>query len=282
MDERLKETVEKVVRLCRQEPEFDRALRAALRAGEGPSSAAAPAADDILRQVGRYMGLDFFLDACPPAADYGFVADADVREQLAADNREMLRFRYGTRYHRTDFAEYCRFAHLQAEMLLNYYYIRADGGDIGRAKQHILRQNAKASLDRTKASLDRAEDITSIPYGTKLYAFNKEHKIPYTVLDYIKTVRNEASHRPAERNAADIAEYQNALRSKGFALKNDGKIDAARTDPAAQGAVETEKKSEGYRAYQHRLWRARTPYDEVARALQRLAAAVAAALDAGG
>ena len=75
-----------------------------------------------LIEIEKYLGLDYLLDSASSNIDYSFVADDYIREQLISDFREMLRYRYGVRSHKIDFSEYCRYAMLQVEQLINYFY----------------------------------------------------------------------------------------------------------------------------------------------------------------
>ena len=121
MDEKLQTVLNKVVLLCSQNPEFDSILRKRLGIN---ATRTIPIAEnnDKINRIEKYLGLDYSVDAQNSVIDYSYIKDEKVKNQLISDNREMMRFRYGTRYHEIDFDEFCRFAHLQAEMLLNYYY----------------------------------------------------------------------------------------------------------------------------------------------------------------
>ena len=120
MDEKLKTTINKIVQLSKQNLEFDTELRRAL--GIGTSANSVLSSDKRIEHIEKYLGLDYYVDNQKSIIDYSFIQEPEVRAQLISDNREMMRFRYGTRYHAISFDEFCRYAHLQAEMLLNYFY----------------------------------------------------------------------------------------------------------------------------------------------------------------
>ena len=94
------------------------------------SVAQMPLKSEKIDAIEKYLGLDYSLDDSITIVDYSFVIDHRVRAQLESDCREMMRYRYGTRGHKIDFMEFCRYVQLQAEMLLNYYYdIRFESQD---------------------------------------------------------------------------------------------------------------------------------------------------------
>lgn len=132
-------------------------------------------------KIEKYLALDYTLDSKTPNIDYSFITDIDVRNQLESDYREMLRYRYGLRGHKTDFSEFCRYVQLQAEMVLNYYYDnRFDSND--EIKAHI-------------SDVSWLKKIDNINYFTLLVGFCSEHKLDYSILDDVRIIRNSQSHR---------------------------------------------------------------------------------------
>ena len=125
--------------------------------------------------------MDYSLDNVVPRIDYSFVTETDIRNQLEADYREMLRYRYGLRAHKVDFMEFCRYVQLQAEMVLNYYY-----------------HNRFDSDDEIKAHISEVcwlKNIDNINYFILLIGFCREHKLDYNLLDDVRIIRNSKSHR---------------------------------------------------------------------------------------
>ncbi|MBQ8272656.1 MAG: hypothetical protein IJZ09_06600 [Tidjanibacter sp.] len=148
--------------------------------------------------IEKYLGLDYRLDSAKPAIDYSFVIDTDVRNQLEADYREMLRCRYGLRGHKTDFFEFCRYVQLQTEPLLNYYYDIKFNSDTNAIKENVILYNPKA------------KDLAA--YGTLLYAFNSQYKIDvFSILDAVRKVRNIQSHRTIKNTHTDSFEIINRV-----------------------------------------------------------------------
>ncbi|ROI09827.1 hypothetical protein EGI11_03465 [Chryseobacterium sp. H3056] len=54
--------------------------------------------------------------------DYKGIDDEKTLRQLTADNIQMQKYRLGKFDNKIDFAEYCRYAHYQAEELINYFF----------------------------------------------------------------------------------------------------------------------------------------------------------------
>ena len=191
MDEKLQTTLNKIVRLCSQNPEFDSALRKRLGIN---TTRMIPIAgnNDKIDQIEKYLGLDYSVDAQNSVIDYSYIKDEKVKNQLISDNREMMRFRYGTRYHEIDFDEFCRFAHLQAEMLLNYYYDTTCNSDLDLIKKRIRENNENPK------GLDEANTIFAISFRVKMWSFNNEYKTSQqfrVIFNNLVRVRNEISHR---------------------------------------------------------------------------------------
>ena len=197
MEEKLKSLLERVVKLSTQNKEFGEALRREL----GVATIVVP--DDILN-IEKYLGLDFYIDSKNSTVNYSFIDEEDVRDQLVSDNREMMRYRYGTRSHKIDFPEFCRYAHMQAEMLINYFYDVVDGHDFNAIVEHIREYNSIF----INTSAKKVEDI---PFKFKWFAFSHEFKMStrypiistetnpkmsvYDIIDNTREVRNEINHR---------------------------------------------------------------------------------------
>ena len=218
MDEKLKSTIDKIVQLSKQNPEFEAELRKRL---EITSSAKSVYDEERIVRIEKYLGLDFYVDTKTSNVDYSFIKLPDVKAQLISDNREMMRFRYGTRYHEIDFAEFCRYAHFQIEMLLNYYYDIANKSDLNSIKEQIKYYNPKA------IGVENAKSLGAISYSTKLWAFNNEHKINRNlreICENLRKVRNELSHRSVSEDKICIDSYQKHLKEQGFPLNKKGEV----------------------------------------------------------
>ena len=232
MDEKLKSILDKVIRLTLQNDEFGTELRKALQIK--PSASRVNNSNDArLKHIESYLGLDYYVDGQPSLIDYSYVPEAEIRAQLISDNREMMRFRYGTRYHAISFVEYCRYAHLQVEMLLNYFYDRLESGDLEAVKMHINRYNKYAQITDAKS-------LSAISYNYKLWSFCDEFSIDikYRIcLDNIREVRNQSSHRSPGGEERTMEESRKKLINMGIPLHPKG------------GYVQTTKLKEGTSAF---------------------------------
>ena len=70
-----------------------------------------------INMIEKYLSIDGF-----QVIDYSFIENERVRNQLICDNIEMSRHRLGKRTGKVDFEEFCRFATLQIEEMLNYFF----------------------------------------------------------------------------------------------------------------------------------------------------------------
>lgn len=270
MDERIKSTLDKIVRLANQDAEFDKELRKAL--GVKPSSKSLSTQDERITKIEKYLGLDYYIDDKDSIIDYSFVTDTDVRMQLVSDNREMLRFRYGTRYHQIDFSEYCRYAQLQSEMLINYFYDKKNNGSFNKIKDHIKRFNSYANIP------DYVHSLGAIQYNVKLWSMMNEFNIiHFDVWDKVRYVRNDLSHRAPEEGDLTIETYKKQLESYGFTLNVDGSVQwfSIKDNEDLKEKYESEiKKSKAYKQYLYKIWLSQKPFDTIILALKELSSIV--------
>ena len=155
------------------------------------SVAQMPLKSEKIDAIEKYLGLDYSLDDSITIVDYSFVIDHRVRAQLESDCREMMRYRYGTRGHKIDFMEFCRYVQLQAEMLLNYYY------DIRFESQDDL-------LLHLKGLSNNNIELKTISYASMLYGFKNEHNWKDQMLDLVREVRNSQSHRAINGDSYEL------------------------------------------------------------------------------
>lgn len=269
MDDKLKSTLEKVVRLTHQNAEFDTELRKALQIK--PSASNVYTKDDArLKHIESYLGLDYnYLGDRQSLIDYSFVPEAEIRAQLISDNREMMRHRYGTRFHTISFDEYCRYAHLQAEMLLNYFYDKKDH-NLEDVKKHILEYNPSAKISEAKS-------LGAISYSSKLWAFCKEFSIDNiskACLDNIRDVRNRSSHRSPETEEITIAESRRKLTNMGIPLhKNEGYVLTRQLKEGTNAYLlynNMVNNQDWFKEYNFLLWVHKAPYDNIMEALESI------------
>lgn len=146
-----------------------------------------------------------------------------TREQLFRDNIEMLRFQKGFPSHKVDFTEFCRYAHLQAEEMINYFFNKISGGLISEVEAFIRNYSAKYNPEK------KPSQIHQIYYVNKLIAFRNAQSVltkpAYDILFFINEVRNEASHR----NSLSISQEDKYLENyykEGFNRKSINLVEA--------------------------------------------------------
>lgn len=267
MDEKLKTTINKIVQLSKQNLEFDTELRRAL--GIGTSANSALSSDKRIEHIEKYLGLDYYVDNQKSIIDYSFIQEPEVRAQLISDNREMMRFRYGTRYHAISFDEFCRYAHLQAEMLLNYFYDKKED-TLDKIIEHIKKYNPTAYIS------DKTNSLGGIAYNVKLWAFKAEFTMDYntnTVLDYLRKVRNDSSHRSPDNEEKSIRDYRKQLINIGMPLQSNGEVNTFKLEEGStKHSVYNNvvKKSEWYYEYLYLIWLHKESFDSVIYAIESL------------
>ena len=136
--------------------------------------------------IHKYLAIDIYR-----IIDYSFF-DEPSREQLFRDCIEMGRYQKGTPNHKIDFGEYCRYAHLQAEEMINYFMIKISNSDINRVVEFL--KERLSSYNPVKPPTE----IHHINYSIKLSALKFISNLNKKSLDYlwfINDVRNELSHR---------------------------------------------------------------------------------------
>ena len=266
MDEKLKTTIKLIVQLSKENPEFYTELCKALGIGSTPNTISS---DKRIEHIEKYLGLDYYVDSQQSIIDYSFIMEPEVRAQLISDNREMMRFRYGTRYHSICFDEFCRYAHLQAEMLLNFFFDQVDGS-IKDIIDHIKKYNPTALFK------DNVKTLGDISYNSKLWAFKAEFHMAYetnNILDYLRRIRNESSHRLPEDEEKSIQDYKKQLKNIGMPLKYDGDVDYYKLEegsPKMNLYKNVIEKSDCYKEYKYLIWLHEESYDGVIAAIEDL------------
>lgn len=171
-----------------------------------------------IEKIEKYLGLDYKLDCIKPeevsagTIDYSFVTDDNLRDQLISDFREMMRYRYGTRSHKTDFYEYCKYAHFEFEALTNYFMEVWSLNDNDEVDIETAKNNIRENWPEKKYEpqlYETQKTIEDIPYQTKIKAILQYIKIKdkiishpeyiiYNISDVIENIRktrNACSHR---------------------------------------------------------------------------------------
>lgn len=215
--------------------------------------------------IEEYLGLDFKLDSIDAIIDYSYIKNEYIKFQLISDNREMLRFRYGTRFHKIDFREFCRYVVLQVEMLLNYFYSTKENNDIVLIKKHINNHNAKIEM------MDNWEKLEEISLTVKLWSFSNEFRGNFFNLRNAIKIRNMQSHRN-DNDEFSIESYSKKLISSGFSLNKNGSIKKTNTIP--QEKYNEISNSPDYKTYTLAIWLKDVPFNDVIRQLKELSSQV--------
>ena len=214
-----------------------------------------------LHKIESYLSLDFKIDS-ELLEDYSFITDEGVRRQLLSDYREMLRYQFGTRSHKVDFLEFCRYAHLQTEMLINYYLETVFKGDF-TAMVNAMRE----AYPDFKVS-DQASSASDIYLKSRLYFIGGVLDLPkkdITAFIHVYEVRNRQSHRSLRLNRDIIAEIGEKLKDPQL-KKKDGNIDYDK----ANKVIGKDRMGE----YWFQTWFDRQPFAEVTANLRRLSDAI--------
>ena len=214
-----------------------------------------------LQKIESYLSLDFKIDS-ELLEDYSFITDEGVRRQLLTDYREMLRYQFGTRSHKVDFLEFCRYAHLQTEMLINYYLETVFKGDF-TAMVNAMRE----AYPDFKVS-DQASSASDIYLKSRLYFIGGVLDLPkkdVTAFIHVYEVRNRQSHRSLRLNRDIIAEIGEKLKDPQL-KKKDGNIDYDK----ANKVIGKDRMGE----YWFQTWFDRQPFAEVTANLRRLSDAI--------
>lgn len=130
--------------------------------------------------------------------DYSDIEDEKTRNQLIADSIQMQKYRLGKIDNKIDFAEYCRYAHYQAEELINYFFNR---------KFHFVRDAQSYFEMYNDAFKEEWKTFEAIPYFRKMKVITAQIKVLKElmglkdglnlndILYKVNDVRNEKSHR---------------------------------------------------------------------------------------
>lgn len=269
MDEKLLVTIKKIKLLAEQNSEFRQEMQKLF--SQTVSASVVKSDDGRISHIEKYLGLDYYIDSMESIIDYAFIKEDVVRDKIISDNREMMRYRFGTRSHKVDFEEFCRYAQLQAEMLLNYFYSTKDSS-IQTIISHIKQYNPKASISDTNTSL------TSISFIVKLWAYDSEFKVNIReTFDHVREVRNSQSHRTPQKEDFSLESYQKKLLDWKISLKTDGTFDWYQTkqNTLAYNIYESKvKNTKDFALYNYLLWYNNKPYDDVVEKLKKLAESV--------
>lgn len=179
-----------------------------------------------LAKIEKYLGIDYRLDYEFSPNNYSFLKDDWLKEKIECDYREMMRYKYGLRGHKIDFAEFCRFIILQAELILNYYYYKnyVEKGGIQSAIEDIKELCKSAMGEYYYNPKNEVHNIEDIPFKYKLWAFKNKSGVSFKNIDLARRLRNEMCHRSVSPNENDIRELHKRIEEMGIKIKEDGSL----------------------------------------------------------
>lgn len=227
-----------------------------------------------LAKIENYLGLDYNIDNIMPLIDFSFVKNDYLRECFNADYREMLRNRFGSRGHKIDFSEYCRFTLIIAERALNLFYSKES--DIEAVKYRLKTFNSKAKIEN-------ATNLKEIPFSVMLWSFCNEYKLKNIkqTLDSVRDVRNMRSHGHISTED-DETWFQNIyqqFKKCGFPLRYDGTVDwytLKNENPDLWDYYQKEiQNTSTHKKYIQLAWRRKQPFDEINLRLKELVSFIA-------
>ena len=220
---------------------------------------------ESLGKIEQYLSLDYRIDS-KLLPDYSFIDNENARETLISDYREMLRYEYGTRSHKIDFSEFCRYAVLQIEMLVNYYF-------------ETKYPNIDAIIDEIKQTSDKynptkaPKSVSEISITTKLYhlkAVLNWNSNKLNLFFYPIYVRNMQSHRSLIVDHDMISETEEKLKAAGAWLYESESPDYRKTESGKQKAVEAVGQ-DIINDYKFQIWLDKQPFGEVLLTIKDLA-----------
>lgn len=262
MDSKHAAVIEKIVLLCKQNSEVKAEL--CRRLSIETNNKLSNTDNQRLKNIEQYLALDFAIDSKAPSIDFSFVTDENVRLQLIADNREMYRYRYGTRSHKIDFSEFCKYAHFQLEALVNYRFIKAFGDDMAAIKDNIIKYNGSHSSEK-----DFNFGLLGIPCRTKFMTIINEYKdlknkVSLFNLYNVIIERNNINHRAGKNEHFDIDNFIKTLASNGLHVSSQGFLKSGEIDQHPE-------LKDDYKKYKSALFRHNSPYNNIISELSQFA-----------
>lgn len=141
-----------------------------------------------LKAIQKYLMIDGI-----EVIDYSDIKNDMVRNQLYRDCIEMSKYRLGKINNVVSFDEFCRYAHLQAEEIINYFYTEKFYGNMDYIQEFILKYYP---IYTVKTSI---QSLNQINYLSKFSAFVKAYDLekgPFkSIIEFLNSLRNEMSHR---------------------------------------------------------------------------------------
>ncbi|MCH5325671.1 MAG: hypothetical protein J1E29_00535 [Duncaniella sp.] len=245
-----------------------------------PQKEIPPTSNPDIKNIEKYLALDYKIDTLKTHIDYSFIKDNYLRDCFEADWREMLRYRFGTRGHNICFPEFCRYVLIQAERALNVYYNTVFEKDFQKIKENITLHADWVYIP------DKVNNVESISFAAKLDAFVKAlnlKKEVKDVLDRVREVRNTTSHGSSipDFNESFFQKHYKQLISQGYPLTSFGLVDWAalkKNEQLNNIYNNFMKQTPEHQLYIKLAWQRQCPFDEVMLALGELVKRVSSIL----
>lgn len=231
-----------------------------------------PATDSsAISKIEHYLAIDYKLDTIKSVIDYSFIKDDYIRDCFEADFREMLRYKFGSRGHCQNFYEFCRYAMMQIERMLNLYYF-CKGDTIEKRVEYIRHYNGQYKLPTDiKGNPIVPKSVESIAFNIKIWAYKYEFKLDddiFNGIDRIAKVRNIQSHGSSQPNADEIffQKHYTKLSNDGYPLLANGLVDwgELKKNTVKWNIYDTTvRKHPDHKRYIELEWQRRKPFDEV-------------------
>ena len=199
MDDKLKTTIDKIVQLTKQNPEFDTLLRKRL---DISSSVCYSLSNNVPQNIAAIRSALEIRGA--ESINYDFVTKSRLKDQLIIDNLRMENAALNlTEKEESRFYVFCVNAFYQIENIINYYYFKTFSNNIEAILIEIESKTkedksseADYSFHRNKTNKEKT--VADIPINYKLNAFCNTFfpgdKIKWT-FSSLRKVRNESEHR---------------------------------------------------------------------------------------
>lgn len=249
----------------------------------------APAYDkdnqETIKRIEKYLSLDYQFDASI-FPDYSFIKDNSVRDKLTADYREMLRYEHGTRNHKIDFPEFCRYAALQIEMLTNYYFDKKYQSNFQQIvlaiQQFLQKQNNSTNNSKNKVYQPQSNisDVSGIPLKIKLPLLKSQLSIQdrNNTLFYVIDVRNKQSHRSKIPDKDIIEQTEKVLKANSaWSFKFNGPDYTKDPNTGESKAIKAIGK-DALNEYSFQIWCKEQPFNKIEKILKDITTSVLAAV----
>ena len=239
------------------------------------------ASNPDIQRIEKYLALDYTIDSVSERIDYSFVIDEVLRMKLVSDWREMLRYRCYVRKHKPDFMEFCRYANLQAEGIINYYCsckyptddeLRIACNEKEPNPAYELKENGKIPYLNKLRLLQHTEVIRSSDTDflyNKLYVVRnlQSHRGGTTLSDYLERTRPLLTELIKQLNLPTIIEDDTVI--------NTWLISSPETKAAyKQFNQQLKARKIDYNRYKALIWCKKTPYKEVEQIIEKLVSSI--------